>query len=194
MKTNFLAYVRIWFKHCWFFCFFLIYFILFFFIQLQLSAFSPHPSAPPQPVPPPSSIVLNNILKMSNPWFKFSVVGCCLLDKVLIFKVLQNLSQLISPPTAFTAGLYEFYSWNSSYFSGTSDLPAPLCFLTNHLHPDLPIPSGSVQTSPPPKMILPTESTSSPWTLKIFFMLVIYVYIIHLLYTTEAHNEGVWLT
>ena len=25
-----------------------------FFIQLQLSAFSPHPSTPPQPVPPPS--------------------------------------------------------------------------------------------------------------------------------------------
>ena len=31
------------------------YFILFyFFIQLQLSAFSPHPSTPPQPVLPPS--------------------------------------------------------------------------------------------------------------------------------------------
>ena len=25
------------------------------FIQLQLSAFSPHPSTPPQPIPPPTS-------------------------------------------------------------------------------------------------------------------------------------------
>ena len=38
-----------------FFIFGLIFFSLnFFFIQLQLSAFSPHPSTPPQPIPPPS--------------------------------------------------------------------------------------------------------------------------------------------
>ena len=40
--------------HLFLFIYLFIYLFIFIVVQLQLSAFSPHPSIPPQPVPPPS--------------------------------------------------------------------------------------------------------------------------------------------